>query len=58
MNYLTDEQVVQLAPDASSLKAGRDLSQERKWLNFNPMKGSCGESFKGVAKIPIKLKLT
>ena len=30
----TEEQVAQLAPDASSLKAGKDLANERKWLNY------------------------
>lgn len=29
----TPEQVVALAPDASSAKAGRELAQPRKWLN-------------------------
>jgi hypothetical protein len=33
MNRLTEEQVLQLAPDASSLKSGKDLSNPKKWLH-------------------------
>jgi len=32
MNRLTEDQIAQLAPDAASLKAGRELANERKWL--------------------------
>ena len=37
MATFTEEQIAQLAPDASSLKAGRDLANEKKWpdLHYN-----------------------
>ncbi len=37
MSTFNDEQIAQLAPDANSLKAGRDLANEKKWpgLYFN-----------------------
>lgn len=37
MLTFTEEQIAQLAPDASSLKAGRDLANEKKWpdLHYN-----------------------
>ncbi len=35
MSSFTEDQVAQLAPDASSLKAGRDLANERKWVSMN-----------------------
>ncbi|MBC7979776.1 MAG: SWIM zinc finger family protein, partial [Armatimonadetes bacterium] len=31
---LTTDQITALAPDASSLKAGRDLGTPRKWLGI------------------------
>lgn len=35
MKHLTEEQVLQLAPDAASLKSGKDLASPKKWLNHN-----------------------
>jgi hypothetical protein len=32
MNLFSEEQVAQLAPDAPSLRAGRELANERKWI--------------------------
>jgi uncharacterized Zn finger protein len=57
MNYLTDEQVVQLAPDASSLKAGRDLSQERKWLNFQSNERVLWGELQGSGKNPYQTQV-
>ncbi len=34
MNSITEEQVVSLAPDAASLKAGKALAVENKWLTL------------------------
>ncbi len=34
MTLFTDEQVANLAPDGGSLKAGRDLANERKWVTL------------------------
>jgi hypothetical protein len=34
MNHLNTEQVAALAPDPASLKAGKDLSSERKWVTY------------------------
>lgn len=57
MNYLTDEQVAQLAPDASSLKAGRDLSQERKWLNFQSNERVLWGELQGSGKNPYQTQV-
>ena len=35
MNQLTESQVASMAPDASALKAGRELANARKWLNMH-----------------------
>jgi hypothetical protein len=34
LNILSEDQITQLAPDASSLKSGKDLATEKKWLTF------------------------
>ncbi|MFY7825927.1 MAG: SWIM zinc finger family protein [Flectobacillus sp.] len=57
MNYLTDEQVAKLAPDASSLKAGRDLSQERKWLNFQSNERVLWGELQGSGKNPYQTQV-
>lgn len=57
MNYLTDEQVAKLAPDASSLKAGRDLSQERKWLNFQSNERVLWGELQGSGKNPYQTQI-
>lgn len=57
MNYLTDEQVAQLAPDASSLKAGRDLSHEHKWLNFQSNERVLWGEVQGSGKNPYQTQI-
>lgn len=57
MNYLTDEQVAQLAPDASSLKAGRDLSHEPKWLNFQSNERVLWGEVQGSGKNPYQTQI-
>ncbi len=34
VNQLTEEQILALAPDAPSLKSGKDLADAKKWLQF------------------------
>lgn len=34
VNQLTEEQILALAPDAPSLKSGKDLANAKKWLQF------------------------
>jgi uncharacterized Zn finger protein len=54
---LTDEQVTQLAPDAASLKAGKDLSRETKWLNFQANERSIWGEMQGSGSNPYRTQI-
>ncbi len=34
MHTITEEQITQLAPDAASLKSGKELASDKKWLSY------------------------
>lgn len=57
MNHLTEEQATQLAPDASSLKAGKDLANERKWLNFQKNERVLWGEVQGSGKDPYRTQI-
>ncbi len=53
----TEEQVTQLSPDASSLKSGKDLSNERKWLNFQYNERVLWGEVQGSGKDPYRTQV-
>lgn len=57
MIFLTEEQAAQLAPDASSLKAGKDLANERKWLNFQANERVLWGEVQGSGKDPYRTQI-
>ena len=57
MNFLTEDQVSQLAPDASSLKAGKDLANERKWLNYQSNERVLWGEVQGSGKDPYRTQI-
>ena len=50
----TPEQVLALAPDAASAKAGRELSQARKWLSLGRSETTLWGELQGSAKEPYR----
>ena len=50
----TPEQVLALAPDATSAKAGRELSQARKWLRLGRSETTVWGELQGSAKDPYR----
>jgi len=57
MNHFTIEQVAQLAPDAASLKAGRDLANARKWLSFSINERVLWGEVQGSGKDPYRTQV-
>lgn len=57
MNFLTEDQVSQLAPDASSLKAGKELANERKWLNYQSNERVLWGEVQGSGKDPYRTQI-
>ena len=57
MNFLNEDQVSQLAPDASSLKAGKDLANERKWLNYQSNERVLWGEVQGSGKDPYRTQI-
>jgi hypothetical protein len=57
MNRLTEEQVLQLAPDASSLKSGKELSNPKKWLNFTYNERVLWGEMQGSGKDPYRTQI-
>lgn len=57
MNFLTEDQVSQLAPDGSSLKAGKDLANERKWLNYQSNERVLWGEVQGSGKDPYRTQI-
>jgi hypothetical protein len=53
----TEDQVTQLAPDASSLKSGKDLANERKWLNFQLNQRVLWGEVQGSGKDPYRTQV-
>jgi hypothetical protein len=53
----TEEQITQLAPDASSLKAGKDLANDRKWLNFQANDRVLWGEVQGSGKDPYRTQV-
>ena len=57
MNHLTEEQVLQLAPDASSLKSGKDLGNPKKWLNYTYNERVLWGEMQGSGKDPYRTQI-
>jgi hypothetical protein len=57
MNHLTEEQVLQLAPDASSLKSGKDLGNPKKWLNYTCNERVLWGEMQGSGKDPYRTQI-
>lgn len=57
MNRLSEEQVLQLAPDASSLKSGKDLANVKKWLNFKYNERVLWGEMQGSGKDPYRTQI-
>lgn len=57
MNHLTEEQVLQLAPDASSLKSGKDLGNPKKWLNYTYNDRVLWGEMQGSGKDPYRTQI-
>lgn len=57
MNFLSEEQVTQLAPDAASLKAGKDLANEQKWNYFEANDRALWGEMKGSGKEPYRTQV-
>jgi hypothetical protein len=57
MNHLTEEQVLQLAPDAASLKSGKDLSNPKKWLNYTYNERVLWGEMQGSGKDPYRTQI-
>jgi uncharacterized Zn finger protein len=53
----TEEQITQLAPDASSLKAGKDLANDGKWLNFQANDRVLWGEVQGSGKDPYRTQV-
>ena len=47
----------QLAPDASSLKSGKDLSKESKWLNFQGDEQALWGEMQGSGREPYRIQV-
>ncbi|MER3554804.1 MAG: hypothetical protein C4331_10775 [Meiothermus sp.] len=56
MNWTT-EYVLSLAPDPSSAKAGRDLSQPRKWVSFARNEAALWGECQGSGKLPYQTQI-
>lgn len=54
MNRFTEEQVIQLAPDAASLKAGKSLASELKWLSLSCNERALWGEMQGSGKDPYR----
>ncbi len=57
MNHLTEEQVLQLAPDPASMKAGKDLGNPTKWLNYTYNERVLWGEMKGSGKDPYRTQI-
>ena len=57
MNRLTEEQVLELAPDAASLKSGKDLANPKKWLNFSYNERVLWGEMQGSGKDPYRTQI-
>ncbi len=57
MSFLSEEQTAQLAPDASSLKAGKDLANDRKWLNYQTNERVLWGEVQGSGKDPYRTQI-
>lgn len=53
----TAEHVLSLAPDPSSAKAGRDLSQARKWVSFAKGETALWGECQGSGKLPYQTQI-
>jgi hypothetical protein len=54
---LSEEQVIQLAPDASSLKSGKDLASEKKWLRFYVNERALWGEVQGSGRDPYRTQI-
>src|SRR6476620_6026994 len=54
---LTTEQILALAPDTSSAKAGRDLAATRKWLNLGYNEQAVWGECLGSGKVPYQTQI-
>lgn len=57
MSFLSEEQTTQLAPDSSSLKAGKDLANDRKWLNYQSNARVLWGEVQGSGKDPYRTQI-
>lgn len=57
MSQFTEDQVTQLAPDAASLKSGKDLANERKWVSFHQNERVLWGEVQGSGKDPYRTQI-
>lgn len=57
MNNFTEEQITLLAPDPSSLKSGKDLAQEKKWMNCQYNERVLWGEVQGSGKDPYRTQI-
>ncbi|WP_337041522.1 SWIM zinc finger family protein [Emticicia sp. 17c] len=57
MSHFTEDQVTQLAPDASSLKSGKELANERKWVSFARNERVLWGEVQGSGKDPYRTQI-
>jgi SWIM zinc finger len=57
VNQFSEEQITQLAPDPASLKAGRELANERKWVGFGRSERALWGEIKGSGKEPYRTQI-
>lgn len=48
---LTEEQIIQLAPDAASVKAGKGLATKAKWYCWNTVTVPSGDTAREVERL-------
>ena len=57
MHTLSEDQIAQLAPDAASLKAGRDLAHDKKWLSHTVNDRVMWGEIKGSGSSPYRTQV-